>query len=127
MKTILNLIKNSWKLIVTIIGSLGIIATIFSFSSMIATANDIKKSEDLTIAQIDNIREDTTKSIKILNDKIELQGDVQRLKNLDDIAIQISIMLQDNPKNKKLLIQQEKVDAERDVLLDKILKANKNK
>jgi len=124
MKALLELIKNSWKLIVTVLGAIGIIGTIFSLSSLIATADDVKKTEANVVSQINTVRNDTAKSIIILNDKIELQGDIQRLKNLDDISVQLSIMIQDNP-NKKLIKQQEKVDKERDILLDKILKSNK--
>lgn len=125
MKYILCLAKNSWKLIVTIIGAIGIVVTLFSFGSLIATADDVKKSEVKIGTQISALRDDTSKSIKILNDKIEFQGDVQRLKNLDDIAIQLSIMIQKDPKNRKLLKLQENVDKERSELLEKIL-CNKN-
>ena len=81
MKALLELIKNSWKLIVTVLGAIGIIGTIFSLSSLIATADDVKKTEANVVSQINTVRNDTAKSIIILNDKIELQGDIQRLKN----------------------------------------------
>jgi len=126
MKYILCLAKNSWKLIVTIIGAIGIVVTLFTFGSLIATADDVKKSEVKISTQISALRDDTSKSIKILNDKIEFQGDVQRLKNLDDMAVQLTIMIQKDSKNKKLLKQQENVDRERSVLLEKILCSKRN-
>lgn len=120
MKKIIDYLKGSYKLIVTIVGAIGICGLLFATLNNIATAEDVKKSEARTIEQVNAAMEKTNKSIEALNDKIQWQSDMQRYKNLNDLSMQLDFMIQDNPRNKKLIEQKKKIDVERDALLDKI-------
>lgn len=119
----LELLKNSWKMIVSIVGAIGILAIAYNTMNTVATADDVQRAKNETKIEINTLRVDTASSIKILNDQIQFNSDVQRLKTLDDMSIQLEMIILDNPKNKKAKEQREKVDVERDVLLNRITKS----
>ena len=119
---VVRMLRNSWKLIVTLVGAIGIIGVLWVTMNSIATADDVKKAKTEMYLAINEVREDGNKSTKILNDRIEFNADVQRLKTLDDISAQLEMIILDNPRNIKAKEQKAKVDLEREVILNRITK-----
>ena len=119
---VVRMLRNSWKLIVTLVGAIGIIGVLWVTMNSIATADDVKKAKTEMYLAINEVREDGNKSTKILNERIEFNADVQRLKTLDDISAQLEMIILDNPRNIKAKEQKAKVDLEREVILNRITK-----
>ena len=127
MGKVIEILKNSWKLIVTIIGAIGILATFYNLSSSVVTAKDLDSAKKEVRVEIKEVDKNAQQSFKVLNDTIQFNSDVQRLKTLEDLSSQYEIMLYNDPKNKKLIKNKEKVDKEKDDVLNRITKPKETK
>jgi len=125
MKAFIEWIKESYKLIVTIIGVLGILGTTLAIVSQVATAEDVKKVEQKTDAKIQASEAKTAKALDTINKSVQWQFDMQRYKDLDMKSRDLDIDLEgdiSSAKRAKIKAQKVQVDKERDRLLEKISK-----
>jgi preprotein translocase subunit SecF len=91
----MNWLKNSWKMVATIIGALAIMTTLTTFYSNLATSDDVAKAKA-------EVKAENSAAIQELRKSIQLNEDINRLDRINDNIIKAKIQLRQYPKDKDI-------------------------
>lgn len=102
----MNFLKNSWKMVVSIIGALAIMGTIVTFYSSLATSADLEKAKT-------EIKTEFQKSM-------QLERDLSHLNNINDNLMKAKQQQRDYPKSKDIKEDVESLKAEKAAIQQRI-------
>ncbi len=114
----MNWLKDSFKMVVSIVGALAIIATLIAFYSSLATSEDLNKAKA-------EIKAENSVVIKELRKDIELKSDLDRLDRINDNLIKAKILQKTYPKDKEIKEDIKDLKAEKEKIKQKIEKKDK--
>jgi len=101
-----NWLKDSWQMVVSIIGALAIMGTIVVFYSTLATSADLEKAKT-------EIKTEFQKSM-------QLDRDINRLNNINDSLIKARLQQRTYPKDKDIKEDVESLKADKAAIQQRI-------
>lgn len=102
----MNWIKDSYKMVVTIIGALAIMGLVVTFGSKVATSADLEKAKT-------EIKTEFSKSM-------QLDRDINRLNNINDSLMKARIQQRTYPKDKDIKEDVESLKADKAAIQQRI-------
>jgi hypothetical protein len=110
-------IKNSWKIVISIFGALMMVFGVMSTAEKIATTEDLKITKELIAKDLEKMDIKVAQAIDKVNKSVQLQFDANRFTILTDQITQYKLLLRKNPNDKELQEEYKKVIEERDKIL----------
>lgn len=115
----MNWLKNSWKVAVTIVGGLAILATLITFNSRYATSEDLKQTAQ-------SIRTENSIAIQELRKSMELDRDIARLNMIMDNLVKAKLLQRQYPNDPDIKTEIEELKLEKEKIQKRIEKMQYN-
>ena len=118
---LLCFVRDSWRIAVAVLGAIAILAGFYSFTNTFAKAEDVKKAisdtNTLTDEKLKTIDMKTGQAIDNVNKSMQYQFLVNRYNTLKDQERSLKIMMKQNPKDRELQAELDKVLKEKEQLI----------
>ena len=121
-----DVIRDGWKIILTLVGVIAAVTAINAFFSSIATSAELEKMElklaQSTIVQIQQMEKKTESQIMQFKKSMDLDRDLQRLNNINENLMRTKQQLRARPKDKDLKEDYETLKADKEIVQQRIEK-----
>lgn len=119
---IITWLKDCWKIVVTIIGAIGIISILVTFTSQYATSGDLDKVKAEAAVNLEKAKIETKAIIVEFKKSMDLERDITRLNSINDSLIKAKIQQRNYPKDKDIAEDVEQLKKDKAILQERIEK-----